>query len=147
MVELVDESKQRTLLDGLHAEIERMAILIDAPSRLLPQREAARNSTWLSLAQHDADDFEDVDGWYLSLIRNEDGHDWELAEVSADEPDYLLYVLFDEITAKLARAAVPGSELGDLRAIWFREQEALLGRLNATWRARTASRHAQMLSA
>jgi len=109
---------------------------------MLPGVAKSVDGTWISLGWHDADDGGDEAGWYLSLMRNEDGHDWELAEVLANSPDYLLYVLLDEMTAKLAKA---DPKAGDQRIAWFAAQEALLGRLNPVWRDRTAARHAQAL--
>jgi hypothetical protein len=75
-------------------------------------------------------------------MRNDGGHDWELSEVRAETPDYLLYILFDEITAKLAKDASGGTSP---RELWFALQASLLGRLNEEWRQVTANRHSQML--
>lgn len=134
-------SQQQELLSDMHAEIARLAALIDAPRDMLPRHNKSPDATWLSLEWREACDGDDEDGWYLSLMRNEDGQDWELAEVGAEHPEYLLYVIFDEISGKLARTECRGEE----RLVWFAAQEALLGRLNDTWRERTARRHSQML--
>lgn len=142
------EPRQRqALLDELHEQIARLAALVSAPIDLLPNRDRSEGGTWIGLAWHEGDDGDELDGWYLSLMRNEDGSDWELAEVLAEHSEYLLYVLFDEVTAKLAKAEVSGSVHADQRAHWFAAQEELLGRLNNEWRARAAHRHLQMLNA
>jgi hypothetical protein len=137
--------ERQAFLDGLHAEIGRLAARISVPADLLPQHGRSPQGTWISLAWRKGDDGNDPDGWYISLMRNEDEVDWELAEVLTEHSDYLLYVLFDEITAKLAKSAAASSIPGDRRPAWFAVQEELLGRLNNDWRARTAGRHAQML--
>lgn len=127
-------------MSEIHGEVRRLASLIAAPFEMLPQPAKSINGTWLSLGWREANDGDDEDGWYLSLMRNEDGHDWELSEAGADDPDYLLYVIFDEVTAKLARR-----EAGDGRIAWFGSQKFMLGRLNLQWQKRTADRHAEML--
>ncbi|MBA4010784.1 MAG: hypothetical protein C0481_02855 [Phenylobacterium sp.] len=134
------------MLDDLHVQIGRLAARIGASIDLLPSHDRLPGGTWIGLAWHEGDDGDDPDGWYLSLMREEDGVDWELAEVLASDPDHLLYVLFDEVTAKLARAAVENSNHTDQRRRWFAAQEDLLGRLNDEWRARTVRRHVEMLS-
>jgi hypothetical protein len=80
----MDETEQQSLLNGLHTEIERLASVIDAPRHLLPRHQPELNGTWISIAWREANDGDDEDGWYLSLMRNEDGHDWELSEVGAE---------------------------------------------------------------
>lgn len=143
----MEKTQRQALLDDLHAEIGRLAARIGAPVALLPQHDRSPGGTWIGLAWHEGDDSDDPDGWYLSLMRNEDGVDWELAEVIAEHPDYLLYVLFDEITAKLANGVSGLSDSADQRLHRFAAQEELLGRLNNEWRTRTVQRHVQMLNA
>jgi hypothetical protein len=138
----MDAAEQQNLLDEIHAEVKRLGAVVEAPTSMLADRHRSPSGTWIELYWREAADGDDEDGWYIALMRREDGHDWELAEVAADEPDYLLYVLFDEVTARLAKAT---TSAGD-RRIWFAEQQALLGRLNEQWRERTARRHAEMLS-
>ena len=142
----METAKRQNLLHKLHAEIGRLAAIINAPAELLPQRAPSPNGTWITLDWYRGNDGDDPDGWYLSLVRNEDAQDWVLSEVLADHPDYLLYVLFDEITEKLAKDVVGRIGYSDQRAAWFSAQEALLGQLSDDWRARTAQRHAQMLN-
>lgn len=143
----MDPKRRQALLDDLHEQIGLLATQIGAPIELLPNRDRSQGGTWIGLGWHEGNDGDDPDGWYLSLMRNEGGVDWELAEVLAEHPDYLLYVLFDEVTAKLAKAAVGSSMHADQRRHWFAAQEELLGRLNNEWRARTVQRHIQMLNA
>jgi hypothetical protein len=133
--------EQQALLDAMHTEISILAAQIDVPLALLPQRKRSRNGTWITLGWHKGDEGDDPDGWYMSLMRNEDGADWGLAEVLAEHSDYLLYVLFDDITSRLARSTFGTAD----RRSWFAAQEELLGRLNEGWRARATERHAQML--
>ena len=141
----MEPNERQSLLDDLHAQIGRLAARIGAPGDLLPQHARSLDGTWISLTWLEGNDGDDPDGWYLSLMRNEDGIDWVLAEVLADHPDDLLYVLFDEVTAKLAKAAVGGIGGADKRQHWFAIQEDLLGRLNDEWRVWTSKRHVQML--
>lgn len=138
----MDTEAQQSLLDEIHGDVMRLGAIIDAPISMLADRHRSQSGTWIELYWREAADGDDEDGWYLALKRNEEGHEWELAEVTANQPDYLLYVLFDEVTSKLARANTDAAN----RTVWFAEQEALLGLLSEQWRERTAKRHAEMLN-
>ncbi len=134
---------QHELLDRLHAKIAVMAQRIHAPKELLPRREPVRNGMWITLYHRKANDGDDLDGWHLALMRNEDNFDWELSEVGVDYSENLLFVIFDEITSKMALDVQAGIMSVDQRAAWFITREKLLGQLKQEWAVRTAKRQTQ----
>lgn len=137
----MDKSDPKRFVASFISEARRLSALIGASEAELPKDAPCQDGKWIDLCWREAADGDDEDGWCMSLMQNEDGHDWELSEVEVAHADYLLYVLFDELTGKLARA-----QSGDDRHAWFARQEELLGRLSEEWRLRTARRHTEMLA-
>ena len=142
----MDSVQRQRYAEDIHAEIARLAGLIDAPANMVPSLESAEGGTWLSVDWHDADDGDDEDGWRLVLNRNEGGHDWVISEVGVGYEDHLLYVLFEEATAEIAKSQVTTFDHAARRATWFSLQESMLTKLKKEWAEKVASDHARILT-
>lgn len=138
--------ERQQYVNDIRAEIARLADLIDAPAKVVPLRQSAEGGTWLSVDWHDADDGDDQDGWHLTLNRNEGGQDWVISEVGVGYEDYLLYVLFEEATAEIAKQQVGTFDHATRRRAWFSLQEGMLTKLKKEWGETAAADHARILT-
>jgi hypothetical protein len=141
----MDSAQRQRYAEDIRAEIARLAGLIDAPANMVPSLESAEGGTWLSVDWHDADDGDDEVGWRLALNRNEGGYDWVISEVGVGYEDYLLYVLFEEATAEIAKRQVTTLDRTTRRRAWFSLQESMLTKLKKEWGETAAAHHARIL--
>ncbi len=138
--------EQADFLGGLRKRMEELADLIDAPRDLLPSVSPQEEGSWLSTYWREADDGDDHDGWYLALMKNEGGQEWELAEVALDHSDYVLFTVFKSLTWELAKQrSATASSQGENRLRWFAAQEALLHRINHEWASQARSEHERII--
>lgn len=133
-------------LTGLHSEAERLAALIDVPAelRLKPDKPAG-DGCWLTLYWREANDGDDEDGYYVALLRQENGQEWELSEVSLEYTDNLLFKFYEGVTHQMVMREQEQTSGTDRRRRMFAAQEALMARLNSDWSNRTSQRHEQIL--
>ncbi|MDZ4777699.1 MAG: hypothetical protein SGJ23_13040 [Alphaproteobacteria bacterium] len=133
-------------LNGLHAEAERLAALIDVPENLrLKAHKPTGDGCWLTLYWREANDGDDQDGYYVALMSREDGQEWELSEVSLEYTDNLLFKFYEGVTHQMVMREQEQKSGTDRRRIMFAAQEALMARLNPDWSNRTSQRHEQIL--
>ena len=141
-------TEQRQALDAVYAEIARLGAIIDAPPALLPTKanEEARVGLWLEVHFFEASDGDDEDGWWFTVGVVPEAWDGRAdQECPLRSPHYLIEAWFEGVTHQMAMRDRRPIEGEDSRRSLFAIQEELLGRLNAEWAARKASRHAGIL--
>ena len=123
-------------LTHLRNEVSRLARLIDVPARLLPTYDVSEGNGLPHI---------EIDGETYHYVHEERGQEFD--RFSTTSLDDLLYRVFRDVAWSMSSTlARPHQKPGhDFRREMFKQQLALLDRLNPDWAARCAAEHREVL--